>query len=158
MSDNVDDLYGHIIVRKRRLGWVYRDDGTAVDPANPRPCKRCQLPVQRGCPDPCIAGLPQTRQACCGHGLHLNPRQDLAGYFALDDGRRVRFSGEKFDGAAVRSMVEGVLMGDPLPEGAVFDEPMWWRGLTKAQYDYVWARLTSPADVDWLVQESLLLA
>lgn len=157
MQEERDDLFGHIVVRTRNR-WVYEDDRQPVDQSNLRSCKSCKVAIERGCHDPCIANLPETRQACCGHGLERNPRNNLAGYVALNDGRRIRFSGAKFDGPAIRAMVESVLREEPLPEGAEFDAPMWWQGLTDAQYQYVWQRLRHADDIPGLVEEARALA
>lgn len=137
MLFDVDDLFGHVINRDGD-GAVYADDGTTVDFANPRPCLGCKAKCVSGQHDPCIANLPSTRNACCGHGAPTRPTNDSpSGYVALEDGRTFRFLGT-VGGAAIRAAVEAVLRGDPLPEGFTMDEDLpWWHGLTDAQKAYV---------------------
>lgn len=142
-------LFGHVICEKR-CGWVYEDDGSRVDWDQPRPCKGCGLHVKRGEQDPCIANLPETRQACCGHGLERQPNGILAGYVGLKDGRIIRFSG-MLGGPAIRTLVNDALKGEPLPEGVENDKPAWWAGLTDWQYQLVWSSWRCPADIDRLV-------
>lgn len=137
-----DSVHGHLIV-DTPAGPVYEDDGSAVDGANPRPCKGCDARILRGSHDPCIANLPGTHQACCGHGLDCSPVHGLPnGYVALNDGRSLRFSG-LLGGERIREAVEAALNGKPLPDGFQFDEKrMWWEGLTDAQRNYVHANMT----------------
>ncbi len=137
----VDTEYGHI-VDASPLGPVYRDDGSLVDYANLRPCFGCKVKIEPFGHDPCIAQLPGTIQACCGHGLDKSPRTGIpAGYAALRDGRTIRFSGCE-GGERVRQVVESCLAGEPLPEGFNFDaDRAWWDGLSDSQCDYVRARI-----------------
>lgn len=132
-----DSEHGHI-VENSPLGVIYRDDGTLVDSQNPRSCLGCKVRVNHGEQDPCIANLPGTSQACCGHGLALSPRlQKPNGYVALNDGRTFRFLGT-VGGERIRAAVDSALRGEPLPEGFTFDaDKMWWEGLTEAQVAYV---------------------
>ena len=67
-----DTLFGHVI-DDTPAGPVYRDDGSPVDDNNPRPCLGCGATCRHGEHDPCIANLPGTRNACCGHGLAKTP-------------------------------------------------------------------------------------
>jgi hypothetical protein len=132
-----DSEFGHVVENSPK-GVIYRDDGTLVDSLNPRSCLGCKLSVRHGEQDPCIANLPGTSQACCGHGLALSPRlQKPNGYVALDDGRTFRFLGT-VGGECIRAAVDAVLRGDALPEGFTFDQDrMWWDGLTETQVVYV---------------------
>lgn len=158
MNNNLDHLFGHTIERTNSgTAWVYQDDGTSVDWDKPRRCKGCLVSITVGSHDPCIKNLPGTRQACCGHGLNLTPNGNPAGYVALKDGRTIRFKG--LQGAAVRQLVDSALKGEPLPQGVLVDaELSWWADLTDAQFDYVWSRLGTPADIADLVREALELA
>ncbi len=136
-----DSEFGHV-VENSPAGVIYRDDGTLVDGANPRPCLGCQARCAHGEQDPCIANLPGTSQACCGHGLALSPRlQNPNGYVALEDGRTFRFVGT-VGGDAIRAAVAAALAGEPLPEGFAYEENrMWWEGLTEVQVAYVRANM-----------------
>jgi len=138
---DVDTEYGHV-VDASALGPVYRDDGSFVDYANLRPCFGCKVKIERFGHDPCIAQLPGTLQACCGHGLDKSPRTGMpAGYAAFRDGRTIRFSGCE-GGPRIRQVVEGVLAGQPLPEGFEFDaDRAWWDGLSETQCHYVRERI-----------------
>jgi len=69
-----DSEHGHVVENSPQ-GVIYRDDGTLVDSLNPRPCLGCKVRVTHGEQDPCIANLPGTSQACCGHGLALSPAE-----------------------------------------------------------------------------------
>ena len=137
-----DSLHGHVIV-DTPAGAAYEDDGTLVNGAHPRPCKGCNAHVEPGGHDPCIAELPGTHQACCGHGLDRSPRGNLPnGYVALKNGRCFRFSG-LCGGKRIREAVDAALSGNPLPEGFQFDdEKLWWEGLTDAQRNYVHQNMT----------------
>lgn len=134
---DVDSEFGHVTENSPQ-GVVYRDDRTPVDPLNLRPCAGCKLKINRGDHDPCIANMPGTYQACCGHGLAVSPRTgNPNGYVALNDGRRLSFLGT-VGGDAIRAAVDAVLRGNPPPEGFAFDtHRMWWDGLTEAQVAYV---------------------
>jgi len=151
MLNKVDSLFGHVI-EERDGKAVYRDDGTPVTAETLRPCLGCKVRCAEGHHDPCIANLPGTLNACCGHGLartpvHGNPN----GYVALEDGRTFRFLGDA-GGESIRAATRAALAGLPLPEGFVMDDTrMWWSGLTAAQRDYVHAN-TRPA-IAALVQE-----
>src|SRR5579875_1074104 len=93
MLFKIDTLYGHII-EDTPQGPVYQDDGAPVDPENPRPCLGCKARLTPGSHDPCIANLPGTYQACCGHGLDRAPNSGRPnGYVGLTDGRTIEFSG-----------------------------------------------------------------
>lgn len=137
MLFDVDTEYGHV-VKRAGDGAVYEDDGTPVDFANPRPCLGCGAKCRSGGHDPCIANLPSTRNACCGHGRALTPVSNQpSGYVALQDGRTFRFVGT-VGGDAIRAATAAALAGEPLPEGFVYDEDLpWWAGLTDAQKEYV---------------------
>ncbi|MDZ4832860.1 MAG: hypothetical protein SGJ27_03575 [Candidatus Melainabacteria bacterium] len=132
-----DSEFGHV-VENSPLGVIYRDDGTLVDSLNLRPCVGCNVKIARGEQDPCIANLPGTSQACCGHGLALCPRKHTPnGYVGLEDGRTFRFLGT-VSGDSIRAAVAAALRGELLPEGFTFDQNrMWWEGLTEAQVAYV---------------------
>lgn len=149
---DVDSEFGHV-VENTPSGVVYSDDKTPVDPLNLRPCFGCKLKINRGDQDPCIANLPGTYQACCGHGLAFAPRtRNPNGYAALDDGRRISFEGT-VGGERIRAAVAAALAGEPLPEGFTYDETrMWWDGLTEAQVSYVRANMLRV--LEELVRES----
>jgi hypothetical protein len=145
-----DTHYGHL-VEDTPEGAVYQDDRTLVDDNNPRPCKGCGAHITPGTHDPCIAALPGTSQACCGHGLELTPRGNLAGYAALNDGRSIRFSG-CLRGKGVREAVLALQQGLLLPEGFELQEQRaWWEGLTEQQVQYV--RQNIPRGLAALVTE-----
>lgn len=133
----VDSQFGHVIEETDR-GVVYQVDGVLVDGDNPRPCVGCQAKCAHGTHDPCIANLPNTRNACCGHGLDVTPMYKRPnGYVALEDGRTFRFSG-LVGGERIRQAVDAALKGEDLPEGFAFDdEKAWWAGLSEAQRQYV---------------------
>ena len=137
MLFKVDSLFGHVI-EETAEGVVYQSDGVLVDGADLRPCVGCNVKCSPGQQDPCIANLPGTLNACCGHGVELTPvSQQWTGYVALEDGRTFRFSG-LVGGARIREVVDAVLRGEPLPDGFVFDEDKaWWAGLSAAQRQYV---------------------
>jgi hypothetical protein len=141
MLFKVDSHFGHV-VEETDKGVIYRDDGALVDWQNPRPCLGCKAKCGEGSHDPCIANLPGTSNACCGHGLDVTPvNHNANGYVALDDGRTFRFSG-LVGGERIRQAVDAALKGDSLPEGFVFDEQkMWWSGLSDTQRQYVQANL-----------------
>jgi hypothetical protein len=141
MLFDVDDLFGHVINRDGD-GAVYADDGTTVDFANPRSCFGCKARCVNGQHDPCIANLPSTRNACCGHGQATRPTNDNpSGYVALEDGRTFRFAGT-VGGAAIRAAVDAAIRGEALPEGFVYDEELpWWHDCTDEQKAYVQANI-----------------
>jgi hypothetical protein len=151
MLRKTETLFGHII-DDTPTGPVYRDDGSSVDFQNPRPCLGCKVKVTNGTQDPCIANLPGTYQACCGHGLDRSPvSNNPNGYVALKDGRTIRFSG-CLGGERIREAVDTVLAGGALPDGFVLDEErMWWDGLSDAQRSYVQKRI--PQGIARLVHE-----
>lgn len=138
MLFKVDSLYGHVIEETETGDVVYRDDRSPVTAETVRACKGCNVKCGSGMHDPCIANLPSTRNACCGHGLDVTPvRKSPNGYVALEDGRTFRFSGLA-GGERIRQAVDAALKGEPLPEGFVFDEETaWWAGLSPAQRQYV---------------------
>lgn len=139
MLFKTDTLFGHVI-EDTDDGPVYQDDGSKVDGDNPRPCLGCKVKIHYGEQDPCIANLPGTLNACCGHGRALTPvSQALTGYVALRDGRTFRFPGT-VGGEAIRAAVDLAIAEKQLPDGFIFDqEKMWWGGLTDAQVAYVHA-------------------
>lgn len=143
MLFKVDTLFGHVI-EETANGVIYRADGVVVDFAQPRPCVGCNIRCDNGAHDPCIANLPGTLNACCGHGLELTPvSKQWTGYVALEDGRTFRFSG-LVGGARIREVVDAVLRGEPLPDGFVFDEDKaWWSGLSEEQRQYVHNNITA---------------
>jgi hypothetical protein len=137
MLFKIDSLFGHVI-EETADGVVYQADGVLVDGTNLRPCVGCKVKCSEGSHDPCIANLPGTLNACCGHGLDVTPvHHNPNGYVALEDGRTFRFSG-LFGGARIRQAVEAALKGEALPEGFAYDErKAWWTGLTDLQRQYV---------------------
>lgn len=141
MLFKVDTLYGHV-VEETDDGLVYQDDGSPVTAETVRPCKGCGACIKNGEQDPCIANLPGTHAACCGHGCETTVTgKSNPGYVALEDGRTFRFSGT-VGGERIRQVVEAVLAGEALPEGFEMDEEkMWWHGLTDAQRAYVYANI-----------------
>lgn len=131
-----DELFGHVMDNTPQ-GAVYRDDGSLVDFKNPRPCFSCKLPCKTGEHDPCIANLPNTSNACCGHGLELTPNGNLPGYVALDDGRAFHFSGT-LGPEAIRVALDCALRNEPLPYGLAYDEvKAWWTGMSDKQRAWV---------------------
>lgn len=119
--------YGHLTV-KTQQGEFYLDDGSPVDAKDWRPCKACGKRCEPGDDetpqgqDPCIAGLPQTSSACCGHGLDCIPGGEYpAGWVCLNDGRVLEFSGT-CGGSRIRQAVEAALNDKPLPEGFRYRE------------------------------------
>jgi hypothetical protein len=151
MLFKVDTLFGHVIEETDK-GVVYRASGVLVDFANPRPCLGCNAKCDNGSHDPCIANLPETLNACCGHGLDRTPvSNQWTGYVALDDGRTFRFSG-LMGGERIRKAVLAAIKGEALPEGFVFDEDKaWWAGLSEKQRQYV--QYNIPAGLVRLVTE-----
>ncbi len=150
MLFKIDTLYGHII-EDTPQGPVYQDDGAPVDPENPRPCLGCKARLTPGSHDPCIANLPGTYQACCGHGLDRAPNSGRPnGYVGLTDGRTIEFSG-LCGGARIREAVDAALAGKPLPEGFCYGERMWWEGLSDARRQFVQERI--PQALAHLVRE-----
>jgi hypothetical protein len=137
MLFKIDSHFGHVI-EETANGIVYQVDGSPVDPANPRSCAGCKVRCREGEQDPCIANLPGTSAACCGHGLDVTPvYKSPNGYVALDDGRRMSFSG-LVGGERIRAAVEAALRGEELPDGFSFDDTrMWWTGLSDYQRQHV---------------------
>lgn len=132
----VDSLHGYVI-EKSEIGPVYRDDGSLVDFENPRPCLGCSRRIGKNEHDPCIANLPGTIHACCGHGLAHSPRSGGPnGYVAFRDGRRIVFLGT-VGSEKIRAAVDAFLAGEELPEGFALSDDMWYVGLTEAQQAYV---------------------
>lgn len=152
MLFEIDSQFGHV-VRRDGDAEVYADDGTPVDPRNPRPCFGCGAKINSGAHDPCIANLPGTQYACCGHGLDCAPRSGKPnGYVSLNDGRCFRFSGCT-PAPLIRMAVDLALAGKPLPPGFVYDErKAWWEGLTEAQKAYVMTNI--PRELERLVRKS----
>lgn len=73
--------FGHDIITDKDGVTRYCDDLSVLDRNNLRPCVKCGGdPNKTDGHDPCIAGLPGVRNACCGHGI------DEA-YIEFDDGR-----------------------------------------------------------------------
>lgn len=134
----IDERYGHLVENADDGSEVYLDDRTPVTKETLRPCLKCSLPCAPGKHDPCIANLPGTTNACCGHGLEFWPDgRQRRGYVALEDGRSFRFS-PLADAESIREATALALQEKPLPEGFVYDErKAWWTGMTQVQYDYV---------------------
>lgn len=152
MLFKIDTLFGHVI-EDTPDGPIYQDDGTRVDFKSPRACLGCGARCQEGTHDPCIASLPGTSQACCGHGRELTPvHKRPAGYVALTDGRTIQFAGT-VGGERIRLAVQAAIAGEQLPDGFAFGERMWWEGLTEPQRAYVNERIT--AGLVRLVTEAL---
>ncbi len=147
----IDTMFGHV-VEETPEGLVYQDDRSPVTKETVRPCLGCNAVCGKG-HDPCIANLPGTRHACCGHGRDTTPVSNSpAGYVALEDGRRITFSG-LVGGERIRAAVTALLAGDPLPEGFTLDEnPMWWAGLSQKQRAYV--EKNTPRGLAKLVREA----
>lgn len=140
MLFKVDTLFGHVI-EERPDGAVYQDDGSKVDGSSLRPCLGCKAKCQQGEHDPCIADLPGTLNACCGHGRELTPVSgNLAGYVGLTDGRIIRFAGN-LGGERIKAAVTAALSGQPLPEGFEVTEKAWWGGLSEDQVNLVHAKI-----------------
>jgi len=73
--------YGHDIITDKDGVTRYCDDLSVLDRTNLRACKKCGAdPNKTDGHDPCLAGLPGVRNACCGHGI------DEA-YIEFEDGR-----------------------------------------------------------------------
>ncbi|MBK9141072.1 MAG: hypothetical protein IPM23_01150 [Candidatus Melainabacteria bacterium] len=133
-------LFGHVITEGDDGEPIYEDDGSKVK-GNLRPCFGCKARISSGEHDPCIADLPDTMHACCGHGRDRTFSGAPSGYVALNDGRCFRFLGTE-SGEAIRMAVDAARAGEDLPPGFVFDaENMWWKDLTEAQIDFVYANL-----------------
>ncbi|MBX9687323.1 MAG: hypothetical protein K2X27_11515 [Candidatus Obscuribacterales bacterium] len=144
-----DTIHGHII-EDGPQGPLYRDDGSLVDEQPPRACFKCKLMIAPGAHDPCIANLPKTVNACCGHGLDRTPHKNLSGYVGLESGKIFRFSG-LVDAEQIRAAVSAAIKGEALPEGFIYDELPWWHGLSAEQRSYVQERI--PAALQKRVQE-----
>lgn len=140
MLFKIDTLFGHVI-EEREDGPVYQDDGSKVDASNLRPCLGCKAKCQQGEHDPCIADLPGTSNACCGHGRELTPVSgNLAGYVGLTDGRIIRFAGN-LGGERIKTAVTAALAGEPLPEGFDVTEKAWWGGLSEEQVALIHSKI-----------------
>lgn len=140
MLFKIDTLFGHVI-EEREDGVVYQDDGSRVDGNNLRPCLGCNLKCNQGEHDPCIAGLPDTLNACCGHGRELTPVSgNLSGYVGLKDGRIIRFAGN-LGGERIKEAVAAALADQPLPDGFAVTEKAWWGGLSQEQVNLVHTKL-----------------
>jgi hypothetical protein len=153
MLFEIDSQYGHVVRKDGDDRAVYVDDGTPVDPRNPRPCLGCGAKIKEGEHDPCIANLPGTQYACCGHGLDRAPRHGAPnGYVSLQDGRCFRFSGCT-PAHLIKAAVHLALAGQALPDGFEYEaKKAWWEGLTEAQKAYVIANI--PRELARLVRES----
>lgn len=149
-----DHLYGHPIEKVSRHGWRYSDTKESVDWSAGRPCKGCGEKISPGCHDPCIAGLPQVRNACCGHMMPCDPAgRKHPGYVGLNDGRIIRFTA--LTGEEIRHLVSGALAGKELPSHVEEDpELSWWAGLTDAQYEYAWSRLYPGCNLEEIAEEA----
>jgi hypothetical protein len=132
----INTLFGHVIEEREDGVVVYQDDGSKVDGNNLRPCLGCNVKCSPGEHDPCIAGLPDTLNACCGHGVS----EDLAGYVGLTDGRIIRFAGN-LGGERIKAAVTAALAEQPLPEGFAVTEKAWWGGLSQEQVNLVHVKL-----------------
>jgi len=140
MLFKVDTLFGHVI-EETANGAVYRDDGSKVDGNNLRPCFGCKAKCQPGEHDPCIADLPNTLNACCGHGLETTPVSgSQPGYVGLTDGRIIRFAGN-LGGDRIKAAVAAACANQALPEGFQVTETAWWGGLTQDQVNLVHAKI-----------------
>jgi hypothetical protein len=112
--------HGHLM-HVTSTSTSYADTGERYDWANPRPCKGCDKKVEPGRQDPCIAGLPGTCSACCGHGVDRDPYDNQpAGYVALNNGTTIRFSG-CVGADRIRAAVQAALDKKPLPEGFYYE-------------------------------------
>jgi hypothetical protein len=82
-GSNLGRAFGHDIITDKDGVTRYCDDLSVLDWGNLRPCTKCGLsPTESGGDDPCLAGLPGVRNACCGHG------KDDA-YIEFNDGRLI---------------------------------------------------------------------
>lgn len=80
---------GHKVIALKDSKGVYSDwrylDGSSLKKEGDRPCVRCgKMPTEKG-HDPCISDLPNTKYACCGHGVE-------DGYVKLNNGKSIRFN------------------------------------------------------------------
>jgi hypothetical protein len=116
-------------------------------------CSSCGCAPTLDGQDACIANLPATVFACCGHGdagtadypegaTYVivdveNPVKYKQGYASLLDGRTLRFPGT-VGGKRIRAVVEALLDGEELPSDFAWDDkPGWWTGLkNKAQFNW----------------------
>jgi hypothetical protein len=116
----VHQVHGHLIEVDEN-GQFYRDDKTRVDYNNLRPCAKCKLSIGEDDHDPCIANLPGTATACCGHGLvDSNPKLRPWGYVVLKTGRHIQFQGD-VGAERIRQAVDEALSDRPLPDGFAYD-------------------------------------
>lgn len=138
MAIERDHLYGHPIEKVSCHGWRYSDTKESVQRHKARPCRGCGKQISPGCHDPCIAGLPQVRNACCGHMMTCDPAgREHPGYVGLTDGRILRFTA--LTGEEIHQLVNDALAGQALPSHVHLEpELTWWAGLTDAQYEYGW--------------------
>ncbi|MDR3616483.1 MAG: hypothetical protein P4L53_23185 [Candidatus Obscuribacterales bacterium] len=131
-------------------------------------CFSCGCPPTSDGQDPCIANLPATVHACCGHGDTgtadypkgvralivdpANPVRHKQGYVSLLDGRTLRFPGT-VGGKRVRAVVDAVLVGAELPADFIWDDkPSWWTGVKNlAQLSWA-AYYHKYAYARWVVQ------
>lgn len=78
------------------------------------PCRACGLrPI--GGHDACIANLPFTLAACCGHAIGR-------GYVYMDDGTVFRFPPGML-GYEIDEAVHAIICEEPLPPGFILDPP-----------------------------------
>jgi len=88
-------LFGHP-VRVLNGIWVYKDTMEPVS-GNDRPCKHCGEPEVNST-DACIGRLPDTENACCGHG-------DANEAYIIKD------SGAVYKGGAAITEIKRMIMG-----------------------------------------------
>lgn len=81
MSSN-SVFFGYPIEHKDGVGWVFSDTlEPTITTHMHRPCGYCGLLRGEDDHDPCINTLPNTLNACCGHGV------TECCYIMLDDGK-----------------------------------------------------------------------
>jgi hypothetical protein len=82
-SSRLGRAYGHDIITDKDGVTRYCDDLSILGDDNLRACAKCGAdPRLFDGDDPCLAGLPGVRNACCGHGRDQP-------YIEFDDGRVV---------------------------------------------------------------------
>lgn len=62
-------IFGHPIFQDTEGSWRYLNDGSLFNFDRPKPCPKCHKERLENGHDPCIANLPNVKNACCGHGL-----------------------------------------------------------------------------------------
>lgn len=89
-------LHGYEIYCDDKSQWFYVDSG---EPANDvpeelkkRPCPSCKEVMPESGQDACIQNLPNTKYACCGHGLKAGDIGFEQAYIMLDDDTVYRFN------------------------------------------------------------------